>query len=434
VTGPKTIQSGSSTTISVTASGTAPLTYQWYVGASGTTTNPVANATSSSLSVSPASTTTYWCRVTSQGLCSTNAPSTTVSVCSPPSITSQPVSQKLFNGGTATLSVAATPAGVTYQWYTGLSGDTSSPISGATSSTLSVAPGSTTNYWVRVTTSICTTDSQTAQVSYCTYPATVSGGETKLGYNESTSLSLNPISPVYSKVIRWYRGNTGDRSTLVKSGTGTNLTYDTPALTQTTVYWAEFDYDGCTTATEAFTVRVCKPAITTQPVSKSVAPGTAVSLSVTTTPISGQTYQWYTGAAGTTTNPIAGATAATLNVTPSSTTSYWVRVTGTCGFAADSAAATVSVCTPPTINSVTQTRYIRSGESTSIAVGASGSNLTYQWYLGASGTTTSPISGATSFSVSVSPAATSTYWCRVTADVAPEIGEEVVPLVPVYHW
>jgi YD repeat-containing protein len=416
ITGPRTVRSGDSTTLSVSASGGAPLAYQWYIGPSGTTTSPIANATSASISVSPASNTTYWCRVTSQGLCSTDSAATTVSVCNPPAITSQPVSQKIFNGNTATLSVAANSAGATYQWYTGLSSDTSSPISGATAATLSAAPGTTTNYWVRVTTSICTTDSQTAQVSYCTYPPVVNGDERKIGYNESASLTLPPISPVFSKVIRWYRGNVGDRSNLVKSGSGTNLTYDTPALTQTTVYWAEFDHDGCTSATEAFTVRVCKPAITTQPVSKSVAPGTAVALSVGTTPISGQTYQWFTGAAGTTANPLAGATSATLNVTPSSTTSYWVRVSGTCGLVADSTAATVSVCTPPTINSVTQTRYIRSGESTTIAVGASGSNLTHQWYIGASGTTSNPVSGGTSASLTVSPAATTTYWCRITAD------------------
>ena len=43
----QTITSGQTATLTVTASGTAPLSYQWYQGTSGTTTTPVgANAAS----------------------------------------------------------------------------------------------------------------------------------------------------------------------------------------------------------------------------------------------------------------------------------------------------------------------------------------------------------------------------------------------------
>jgi hypothetical protein len=54
-----TIASGASTTLSVTASGTAPLTYQWFAG-----TTAINGATSSSVTVSPTTTTTYFVRVT----------------------------------------------------------------------------------------------------------------------------------------------------------------------------------------------------------------------------------------------------------------------------------------------------------------------------------------------------------------------------------
>jgi formylglycine-generating enzyme required for sulfatase activity len=60
----KTIAAGSTVDLSVTASGSAPLSYQWYEGASGNTTKPV--GTNSATFRTPALTvaTTYWVRVT----------------------------------------------------------------------------------------------------------------------------------------------------------------------------------------------------------------------------------------------------------------------------------------------------------------------------------------------------------------------------------
>jgi hypothetical protein len=59
----RTISAGSSTTLSVSATGTTPLSYQWYVGSSGNTANPIPGATGRSHTVAPASSTTYWVRV-----------------------------------------------------------------------------------------------------------------------------------------------------------------------------------------------------------------------------------------------------------------------------------------------------------------------------------------------------------------------------------
>src|SRR5436190_15671969 len=46
--------------LSVTATGTGTLSYQWYVGSKGNTFNPVPNGTSSSIAVNPVSTTQFW--------------------------------------------------------------------------------------------------------------------------------------------------------------------------------------------------------------------------------------------------------------------------------------------------------------------------------------------------------------------------------------
>lgn len=59
-----TVASGSGTTLSVTASGTGPFTYQWYQGAVGTTTTPVGTNSASFATPALSETTTYWVRIT----------------------------------------------------------------------------------------------------------------------------------------------------------------------------------------------------------------------------------------------------------------------------------------------------------------------------------------------------------------------------------
>lgn len=78
---PVTINSGESATLSVTASGTAP-TFQWYAGASGDTTFPVADATGTSLTTPPlTSTASYWVRATNTaGSANSNTATVTVNM------------------------------------------------------------------------------------------------------------------------------------------------------------------------------------------------------------------------------------------------------------------------------------------------------------------------------------------------------------------
>ncbi|MEO8215673.1 MAG: M57 family metalloprotease [Acidobacteriota bacterium] len=83
-----------------------------------------------------------------------------------------------------------------------------------------------------------------------------------------------------------------------------------------------------------------KPTISTQPQSQSISSGQSTALSVAAGGAS--SYQWYIGASGTTSSPVAGGSGASVSVSPSSTTSYWVRITNSCG-STDSSAATVTV-------------------------------------------------------------------------------------------
>jgi hypothetical protein len=103
-------------------------------------------------------------------------PGGTCTTCVAPSITTQPASVTISAGGSATLTVAAsgTPP-FAYQWYTGSSGNTGSPVSGATSASLTVSPLATTSYWVRVTNACGSASSTTATVTVTSLSLTGSG-------------------------------------------------------------------------------------------------------------------------------------------------------------------------------------------------------------------------------------------------------------------
>ncbi|HEX6085276.1 MAG TPA: immunoglobulin domain-containing protein [Thermoanaerobaculia bacterium] len=150
-----TITSGSSTTLSATASGTPPLSYQWFAG-----TTPINGATGSALTVSPATTTTYFVRITNSCGSDDSAPAT-VTVCNPATITKHPQSTTIARGASTTLSATASgTAPLSYQWFAG-----TSAISGATSSSITVSPTATATYFVRVFNGCGAVDSATATVT-----------------------------------------------------------------------------------------------------------------------------------------------------------------------------------------------------------------------------------------------------------------------------
>ena len=164
----RTINAGTNTTLSVSTLGTTPISYQWYIGSSGNTANPISGATSSFITVSPSSTTSYWLRATN-ACGSANSATATVTVnpvCNAPSFFQQPASTTITAGGSASLSVSMTGnTPLSYQWYIGTSGNTSNPIPGATGSWITVSPTSTTSYWVRVSNACGSANSITATVT-----------------------------------------------------------------------------------------------------------------------------------------------------------------------------------------------------------------------------------------------------------------------------
>jgi len=327
----RTITAGQSVTLTASASGTAPLNYQWYQGISGST-NSLVLSSGTSITVSPTTTTTYWLRVTNS--CG-RADSVTVTItvnpagCAPPSITTQPQSQTITAGQSVTLTASASgTAPLNYQWYQGISGSTNS-LALSTGPSITVAPTTTTNYWLRVSNSCGRADSVTG------------------------TITVNAA---------------------------------------------------CT-----------PPTITTQPQSQTINPGQAVTLTATASGTAPLNYQWYQGISGST-NSLALSSGSSITVAPTVTTTYWLRVTSSCG-KADSVTVTITVngCTRPTINTLQpQSQTITAGQSVTITATASGTApLNYRWYQGISGSTNSLALSAGS-SITVAPTTTTKYWLRVT--------------------
>jgi hypothetical protein len=143
---------GGTASFSVSVSGSSPFSYQWKKNGSN-----VSGATSSIYSISNAQTShagSYSVVVTnSAGSATSNAATLTVNAAvQPPAITTQPQSQTVTVGGTASFSVSASGSSpFSYQWK-----KSGSNISGATSSSYSISNAQTSHagsYTVTVTNS-----------------------------------------------------------------------------------------------------------------------------------------------------------------------------------------------------------------------------------------------------------------------------------------
>jgi len=162
----QTINPGQAVTLTATASGTAPLNYQWYQGISGST-NSLALSSGPSITVSPTTTTTYWLRVTNScGFADSATVTITVNGCTRPTLnTLQPQSQTISRGQSVTITATASgTAPLNFQWYQGISGSTNS-LALSTGPSITVSPTTTTNYWLRVTNSCGFADSVTVTIT-----------------------------------------------------------------------------------------------------------------------------------------------------------------------------------------------------------------------------------------------------------------------------
>ncbi len=114
-------------------------------------------------------------------------------------ITTPPLTQAITANQTVTLTVAASgPAGLTYQWYQGVSGDTSTPVSGATNVSFTTDPlAASARFWVRVSNAAGTLFVDSAEADLQGAPAIVHAPPATLAVTDgiAASLSVQVIGP-----------------------------------------------------------------------------------------------------------------------------------------------------------------------------------------------------------------------------------------------
>ena len=411
-----TITSGQQATLSVTASGTAPLTFQWFIGASGDTSNPIPSATGSQVIVSPTTTTNYWVQVS--GACApvanSNAATVTVNATCPTVTVTAPTATALGGGSFSLAATASGGSGFTFQWFQGATSGSGTPV--GTGNPFVVSPTVTTTYWVRVTNSCGNTaDSATVTVTVgcptVTLPNPSAVQQSSGGYLLSENASGGTTF-----AFTWFIGPAPGSGTPVGNG---NPFFVNPTVT--TTYWVRVANEcGNTADSPTVTINVIggctPPSIIGQPQDQSVTSGGTVTLTVSFFG-NDATVTWFQGAPPDTSHPVgSGKTIVSPAITAD--TSFWAQIVNACGTASSRAAqiTVTALCTPPAITGASAAPpAIESGQSATLSAAATGTSIGFQWYRGSVGDTSNPVSGGNAATVTVSPTVTTSYWVQVTS-------------------
>jgi len=356
ITGPSTQCSGGSTTL--TASGGS--TYSWSTG-----------ATTASITVSPATNTTYTVTALNASGCSgTSTHLVTVNTNPVAGITGN---SNLCAGATTTLTGSG---GGTYSWSTG-----------STSASITVTPAATTTYTLTAATGAGCSATATQTVTINTNPVTAISGTSTICSGSSTLLNGSG-GGTYS----WSNGATTPAVTVSPTSTTTYTLTATNAA-------------GCSTsATQTVTVNSNPVASITG--SNAICNGASTKL----TGSGGGTYSWNNGA-----------TTPAITISPTATTTYTLTTMNAAGCSA-SAMQTVAVNANP-VASIAGTSILCNGSSTTLTGSGGG---TYSWN-----------NGASTSSITVSPAVATTYTlivtnaagCKASATETVTVNSNPVPLI-----
>jgi hypothetical protein len=394
---------GQSAQFTIQASGTSPISYQWYKSP-GTT---ISGATGNSLLISPVTSSnagSYYCVATNTcGNDQSNSASLTVNTAA--EITTQSSSSTVCENTSHTMSVTANGSGtLSYQWY-----NSSGAINGATNNTYSLGSVSTAHaddYYCIVSNSCGSDQSNTITLSVQTAPSiTNQPSSTAVCENQSAlfNISGSGTSPLS---YQWYDGNG-----LISSASNSTYLISSASSSDAGTYYCKISNAcGNVTSNTANLVVNSNVSISSQSASKTVCSGSSPSFAVTASGTATISYQWYKD-----NTAISSANNNTLSLTSVDTSdvgSYYVVASNVCN-TVQSNGMQLTVNESPTINVQPVSQVVCAGNASMLHVSASGTApLTYQWYKGGT-----QIAGATSSSYQISSSSSSdagTYYVVIS--------------------
>jgi Ig-like domain-containing protein/uncharacterized protein DUF4214 len=441
----QSVNSGGSATLTVTAAGTPPFSYQWYQGSSTFDTSHPVGSNSPSFTTPPLTqATSYFVSITNGcGTATSNIAEIKIqNQCLPPSFSIQPSSATIAAGSQTYLIAFATNT-TSYQWYKGSAGDTSTPVAG-------VGP-SNDRFINQLYTDLLGRAADAAALS--TFNALLTGGGT---HNDVATAILASaeyrqklLTDFYS--IFLHRPVSAAEVSFWMPAFGAGMT-DEQIEAQITASPEYFAFAGSTNS--GWINRVFNDVLGRSPSAAESAAyltllgsssrlnvglsilnsGEAITRRVqqafprllhrVATPVEQTTFVAALLGGVTDEQFLAQLLASdeyfnfgTILFTGpiSVTTRYWVRATNGCTSDSSVAVLTVPQCTPPVIVTQPSNVVLIAGETFSVAVVATGAT-SYQWFRASSGDPSNPISGATGpvFTSSVTNVGPTNYWVRVT--------------------
>ncbi len=377
----QTVATGANANFSVTATGSAPLAYQWLKGgatiANGTKYSGVTTSALTVAAVAAADAGNFSVVVTNLAGSVTSSVAA-LTIVATPTITTPPANVSVVAGTNASFSVtAAGSAPVFYFWQ-----KNSSPlanagnISGANTATLNLAAVTTADaasYSVIVSNNLGTITSPAATLTVSVPPAIVTpptSATVPAGNNASFSVTASGTATL---AYQWKKNGAN-----ISGATSATLNLNNVSATDAANYSVTVTnaVGSATSAAATLTVLV-PPALATLPVSASVAQGANATFTASATGTAPLSFQWFKDGA-----LIPGATSNVLTlaaVTTADAGNYSLVVTNTVGSAASSSAA-LTVLVPPTILTSPTDTTVLAGNNASFTVTASGSTpLAYQW-------------------------------------------------------
>ncbi len=432
---------GDTARFTVAATGTPSLSYQWQQSTDGGVTwiayagaiTPVLSFTSATI----LNGTKYRCVVSTGCLTPATSTAATLSVCTPPAITSQPVSQpgkQVGDAASFSLTVAAAVTSPSYQWQRSDDGAATwtsvTAGTGATTASYSftVAAGDATAQFRCIVTSPCgQLNSNIVSIGVCTATSisTQPANQNATAGQAATFSVVASGNPAPS--YQWQNSlDTGKTWNNVTGATGAAYAFATASNQDGWLFRCTVS-NGCGVAATSGSaiLSVCTPPkVVSQPGNQDKNLGDTATFGIAATG-SVLSYQWQRSPDGVAwTNATAGTGVATATyrlacIAADNGARFRCVVSSNGGCGGDSsAAATLAVCSPPSITSSPKDTSVVTGGTATFTVGFAGTSPAYQWQKSVGGLVWTDTAGATAASFSITAKATDNglkFRCHITS-------------------